>query len=187
MTSFIVLIVIVVILAAYAVGIYNKLVGQKNQVQEAWSDIDVQMKRRYDLIPNLVETVKGYAAHEQGTLEKVIAARNAAMANKGDPAHQAQSEGMLQGTLKSLFALAENYPDLKANQNFASLQSELSQIEDHIQKSRRYYNGSARDMNNLIEQFPSNLVAGRFGFQKAVFFELEPSQAAAREPVAVKF
>ncbi|MBY0509798.1 MAG: LemA family protein [Rhodospirillaceae bacterium] len=187
MTTSIILVVLVLAVAAYAIGIYNKLVAQKNRVHEAWSDIDVQMKRRYDLIPNLVETVKGYAAHEQGTLEKVIAARNAAVADKGDPAHQAQTEGMLQGALKNLFALAESYPDLKANQNFMSLQAELSQIEDHIQKSRRYYNGSARDMNNLIEQFPSNLVAGRFAFEKATFFELEASQAAAREPVAVKF
>jgi LemA protein len=186
-TTFIVLIVLVLAIAAYVISIYNKLVAQKNQVHEAWSDIDVQMKRRYDLIPNLVETVKGYAAHEQGTLEKVIAARNAAVADRGDPAHQAQTEGMLQGALKNLFALAESYPELKANQNFLSLQAELSEIEDHIQKSRRYYNGSARDMNNIIEQFPSNLVASRFAFEKAIFFELEESQSAAREPVAVKF
>jgi len=176
-----------VAIAGYVVSIYNKLIALKNRVEEAWSDIEVQMKRRYDLIPNLVETVKGYAAHEQDTLEKVIAARNAAVADRGDPAHQAQTEGLLQGALKNLFALSESYPDLKANQNFLSLQSELSEVEDHIQKSRRYYNGSARDMNNLIEQFPSNIVAGQFKFEKASFFELEASQAAAREPVAVKF
>lgn len=186
-TTFIVLVVIAVAVLAYVIGLYNKLVAQRNRVQEAWSDVEVQMKRRYDLVPNLVETVKGYASHEQNTLEKVIAARNAAVADRGGPAHQAQSEGMLQGALKNLFALAESYPDLKANQNFLSLQGELSEIEETIQKARRYYNGSARDMNNMVEQFPSNLVAGRFGFEKTTFFELEAGQTTAREPVAVKF
>lgn len=187
MTTLIVLAAVVALIAVYAVGIFNRLVALKNRVQEAWSDIDVQMKRRYDLIPNLVETVKGYAAHEQTTLEKVIAARNAAMSDTGDPAHRAQTQGMLQSALKSLFALAESYPELKANQNFLSLQSQLAEIEEDIQKARRYYNGSVRDFNNVIEQFPSNVVAGRFDFQQALFFELDPAQSAAREPVAVKF
>jgi LemA protein len=187
MNTLFVLIALVVVVLLYGISIYNRLITLKNRVQEAWSDIDVQMKRRYDLIPNVVETVKGYAGHEQATLEKVIAARNIAMSDKGDPAHQAQSENILQGALKSLFAVAESYPDLKANQNFLSLQSQLAEIEDTIQKARRYYNGSVRDMNNLIEQFPSNLVAGRFAFEKALFFELDPTQSAAREPVPVKF
>jgi LemA protein len=187
MTTLLVIIAIVVVIGLYAVSVYNRLVSLKNRVSEAWSDIDVQMKRRYDLIPNVVETVKGYAAHEKNTLEGVIAARNAAMSDRGDPAHQAQTEGALQGALKNLFALAEAYPDLKANQSFLSLQSQLAEVEDSIQKSRRYYNGSARDFNNLITQFPSNLIAGRFAFTPASFFELDASQTAAREPVAVKF
>lgn len=188
MTVTLVIIGVVVIVGLfYAINVYNRLISLKNRVQEAWSDIDVQMKRRYDLIPNLVETVKGYAAHEKNTLESVIQARNAAMSDHGDPAHQARSEGLLQSALKNLFALVEAYPDLKANQSFVSLQAQLAEIEDHIQKARRYYNGSVRDLNNLIEQFPSNIVAGRFNFEKAIFFELDPSQSAAREPVAVKF
>ncbi len=176
-----------VVFIAYAIALYNRLIAYRNRVQEAWSDIDVQMKRRYDLIPNIVETVKGYAAHEQDTLERVIAARNSAVADTGDAAHQAKSEGALQSALKNLFALAESYPDLKASQNFMALQAQLAEVEDQIQHARRYYNGSARDMNNLIEQFPSNLVARQFAFDKAPYFELEAAQAAAREPVAVKF
>lgn len=185
--TLLVVIAIVVLIGLYAVSIYNRLVALKNRVAEAWSDIEVQMKRRYDLIPNIVETVKGYAAHEKGTLEGVIAARNVAMTDRGDPAHQAQTEGLLQGALKSLFALAESYPDLKANQGFLSLQSQLAEIEDTIQKARRYYNGSVRDFNNLITQFPSNLIASRFDFSTVSFFELDAAQSAAREPVAVKF
>jgi LemA protein len=187
MTTLIVIGLIALAIVVYVIAAYNKLVALKNRVQEAWSDIDVQMKRRYDLIPNIVETVKGYAAHEKTTLENVIAARNAAVADRGSPEHQAQTEGVLVGALKSLFALAESYPDLKANTNFLNLQQQLADVEDTIEKARRYYNGSARDMNNAIEQFPSNLVAARFDFQKAEFFELDAAQSAAREPVAVKF
>lgn len=187
MTAFTILVLLIVVIAAYAVVIYNRLIALKNRVSEAWSDIAVQMKRRYDLIPNVVETVKGYAAHEQTTFEQVVTARNAAMSDNGDAAHQAQTEGLLQGALKNLFALAESYPDLKANQGFLDLQTQLSEIEEVIQKARRYYNGSVRDLNNLIEQFPSNLIAGMFNFQMASFFELDPSQSAAAEPVAVKF
>jgi LemA protein len=179
--------VIAALLIFYIIATYNKLIALKNRVQEAWSDIDVQMKRRYDLIPNVVETVKGYAAHEKTTLENVIAARNSAIADRGSPQHQAQTEGMLVGALKNLFALAESYPDLKANTSFLNLQQQLADVEETIEKARRYYNGSARDMNNAIEQFPSNLIATRFGFQMAEFFELDATQSAAREPVAVKF
>ncbi len=182
-----IIIVVLVLLALYVGATYNKLISLRNRVKEAWSDIEVQMKRRYDLIPNLVETVKGYAAHEKTTLENVIAARNAAMADHGSPAHQAQTENMLSGTLKSLFALAEAYPDLKANTGFVNLQQQLSDIEAHVEKSRRYYNGSVRDLNNAVEQVPSNMIAGPFGFKAAEFFELEAGEQAARQPVAVKF
>ncbi|MEJ8572406.1 LemA family protein [Microbaculum marinum] len=179
---------LIVIAALYAVVIYNSLVSLRTRVSEAWSDIQVQMKRRYDLIPNLVETVKGYARHEAGTLEAVVEARNRAMADDGSPAHQAETENMLQHALKNLFALAEAYPDLKANQNFAQLQSDLTETEDMINRSRRFYNGSVRDLNIRIEQFPSNIVAAQFGFEKREFFELDEAEAeAASRPVAVSF
>lgn len=186
-TTSVIIGVIVVLIGFYVITTYNKLVSLRNRVKEGWSDIDVQMKRRYDLIPNIVETVKGYATHEKSTLESVIAARNVAMADKGSPAHQAQTEGLLGGALKNLFALAESYPDLKANTNFLDLQKQLSEVESTIEKARRYYNGSVRDMNNAIEQFPSNIVAARFDFPPAEFFELDAAQQAAREPVPVKF
>jgi LemA protein len=176
-----------VIAALYGVVIYNRLVKLRNRVLEAWSDIEVQMKRRYDLIPNLVETVKGYAAHEQDTLEKVIEARNIAMNDHGNPEHQAASENMLTGALKSLFALSEDYPDLKANAQFLKLQNDLAETEDLIQKARRYYNGSVRDLNILIEQFPSNVVAGIVDYETAEYFEISETEAAARNPVSVKF
>ncbi len=177
---------------AVAVGLYvmltyNALVGLKVKVSEAWSGIDVQMKRRYNLIPNLVETVKGYAKHEKDTLESVIQARNAAMANQGSPSAQAQTEGVLTGALKSLFALSEAYPDLKANQGFRDLQNDLAEVEDQIQSARRYYNGTVRNLNTRVEQFPSNLVAQRFGFIQAEFFELDEADSAARQPVKVSF
>ena len=174
--------------AAYAVYAYNRLVSLRTRTEEAWSDIQVQMKRRYDLIPNLVETVKGYAAHESGTLTAVIEARNRAMSNTGSPESQAQTENMLQGALKSLFALSEAYPDLKANENFAQLSAELTETENKIKMSRRYYNGSVRDLNVVVEQFPSNIVAGQFGFHKREFFELDDAEAeAASRPVPVSF
>ena len=168
----------------YVWATYNRLVGLRNRVSEAWSDIQVQMKRRYDLIPNLVETVKGYAGHERGTLESVIQARASAMANQGTPAQQGLSEGILTGALKSLFALSEDYPDLKANENFMQMQRDLSEIEEHIQRSRRFYNGSVREMNDAIGMFPSNIVAGMFGFKPGSFFELEPNErdAASQAP-----
>lgn len=171
----------------YVIVTYNALVKLRVQVSEAWSDIEVQMKRRYNLIPNLVETVKGYATHEAGTLEAVTRARNEAMANQGAPHEQAQSENMLTGALKSLFALAEAYPDLKANTSFLNLQEQLAEVEDKIQAARRYYNGSVRDNNTKIDQFPSNLVARQFSFEKAEFFELDDADAAARQPVDVSF
>lgn len=172
----------------YLVATYNGLVSLRNRVREAWSDIQVQMKRRYDLIPNLIETVKGYASHESGTLEKVIQARNMAMANNGTPAEQAKSENILSGTLKSLFALSENYPDLKANQNFLRLQEELTDTENKIKASRRYYNGNVLALNNKVEMFPTNIIAAMFSFKKAVFFELdEEEKASASKPVQVKF
>lgn len=179
--------VIVVLLVLFVVAIYNTLVKLKVRVEEAWSDITVQLKRRADLIPNLIETVKGYAAHEQGVFQKVTEARSAVMdaANKG-PKEAAQAENMFESALKSLFAVAEAYPDLKANQNFMQLQNELVDTEDKIQASRRFYNGGVRDLNTKIEMFPSNIIAGMFGFVKREFFEVE-DMASVEKPVEVKF
>lgn len=183
-----ILIIVLVALVGWLVLMYNGLVRLKVRTNEAWSDIDVQMKRRYDLIPNLLETVKAYASHEKTVLENVTRARTAAMSNNGSPAQQAATENMLSGALKSLFAVSENYPDLKANQNFQELQRELVDTEDKIQASRRFYNGNVRDLNTKIEQFPSNIVAKLFAFKMREFFELEESEAdAARKPVQVKF
>lgn len=171
----------------YVIVTYNALVGLRVKVSEAWSGIEVQMKRRYNLIPNLVETVKGFATHERETLESVIRARNEAMENHGSPAAQARSEGLLTGALKSLFALSESYPEIKANQGFIDLQDSLAEVEDQIQSARRYYNGTVRNLNTRIDQFPGNLVAGRFNFDKAEFFELDEADGAARQPVKVEF
>jgi LemA protein len=156
-------------------------------VEEAWSDIDVQLKRRYDLIPNLVETVKGYAAHEQGTLQKVVEARNAAMAAQqtGDAKKQAEAENVLSGTLKSIFALAESYPNLKANENFLELQRELTDTEDKIQAARRFYNGNVRDFNTKLQVFPTNIIGNMLGFKSREFFEV--ADAKEKEAVQVKF
>jgi LemA protein len=177
------ILIIVVVLVVLAIGIYNGLVKLKNRVDEAWSDIDVQLKRRYDLIPNLVNTVKGYATHERELFEKVTQARTAAMGAQ-TPADKEQAENMLSGTLKSLFAVAENYPDLKANQNFLELQRELTDTEDKIQAARRFYNGNVRDFNIKIETFPSNIVAGMLNFSKREFFAAEESE---KEVVNVQF
>ncbi len=163
--------VIVLLLVFYAIGIYNKLVRLRTLVEEAWSGIDVQLKKRYNLIPNLVETVKGYAKHEQETFEKVVQARNQAQCATGVDAQQA-AESQLNKSLVNLFALAEQYPELKANQNFLQLQGELSVIEQDIEKSRRYYNGTVRENNILVESFPSSIFANLFGFVKSKFFEL---------------
>lgn len=175
------------LVALYVILTYNALVSLKVKVEAAWSDIEVQMKRRYNLIPNLVEAVKGYMGHERGTLESVTKARAEAIANQGTPPEQARSENALTAALRSLFAVAENYPDLKANQNFLDLQDELSQLEEAIQGARRYYNGSVRNLNTKTAQFPSNLVARAFRFLAADFFELEEGDAAARQPVQVGF
>ena len=175
---------LIVVLFLWLVGIFNSLVSLKNRTNEAWSDIDVQLKRRYNLIPNLVNTVKGYAKHERELFEKVTKARTAAMGAQTVEEHS-KTENMLAGALKSLFAVAENYPDLKANQNFLELQRELSDTENKIQAARRFYNGNVRDFNIKIEKFPNNLVAGTLGFDKRDFFEIE--EAPAREPVKVEF
>lgn len=179
---------LVVLAGIYVVFTYNGLVSLRTRAEEAWSDIQVQMKRRYDLIPSLVETVKGYMAHEAGTLEAVVEARSRAMADTGGPAHQAQSEGMLQQALKNLFALAEAYPELKANQNFMQLQADLTDTENRINMARRFYNGSVRDLNIRIDQFPSNLIARHFAFARKEFFELDAAEAdAASRPVPISF
>jgi LemA protein len=163
---------------------YNSLVSGKNQVDEAWSDIDVQLKRRYDLIPNLVETVKGYATHEREAFENVTKARAAAMGAQGTEA-RAQAENALSGTLKSLFALAENYPQLRASENFSKLQDELSDTENKIQASRRFYNGNVRDFNTKLQVFPTNMVGKSFGFSARQFFEI--AEPEARNAVKVSF
>ena len=184
-----VLLFVIIILAAYVIAVYNGLIVNKNRVKEAFSDVQIQLKRRYDLIPNLVETVKGYATHESQTLEKVIQARNMAMtAQKGDLKEQAKAENILSGTLKSLFAVSENYPELKANENFLKLQFELTDTEDKIKAARRFYNTNVLALNNRIEMFPSNIIASMFHFEKQEFFELDEEEAeAAKKAVQVKF
>jgi LemA protein len=169
----------------FLIALYNRLVRLRNTVQSSWSDIDVQLKKRYDLVPNLVETVKGYAAHEKSVLEQVTQARSSAL-QAASPSAKAQAENHFQETLKSLFALAESYPDLKANVNFAQLQSQLQALEDNLESARRYYNAVVRDYNTLIESFPSNLVASSFQFSVRDFFELE-APATERQPVKVSF
>ncbi len=181
MSAFLILLVILAVVIFVFIGIYNGLVKLKNTSEQAWSDVDVQLKRRYDLVPNLVETVKGYASHEQETFEKVVEARNRAM-QATSPGDKGQAENFLQSALKSLFALAEAYPELKANQNFIELQTELANIEEHIQLARRYYNAVVRDLNTRIESVPSNIVANMFNFQKREYFELEsPEERKAPE------
>lgn len=179
-----IVLVVIAVVVIWVILAYNRLVTMVNRAKEAWSDIDVQLKRRYDLIPNLVNTVKGYAAHEAGTFDKVTQARAAAMGAQGT-AEKAKAENFLSDTLKSLFAVAEAYPDLKANQNFLELQRELSDTENKIQAARRFYNGNVRDLNTSIETFPSNVIANIFGFKIMEFFELE--QEEAKEPVKVQF
>lgn len=179
-----IIVAIVAVIILWLIVTFNGLVTRKRRVDEAWSDIDVQLKRRYDLIPNLVEAVKGYLQHEKGVLEKVTQARAAAMGAQ-TPEEHGKAENMLTGALKSLFAVSENYPDLKASQNFLQLQDELSDTENKIQAARRFYNGNVRDYNIAIEQFPSNLIAGPFGFKPRVFFEI--TEPAERQVSQVRF
>lgn len=184
------LIIVIAVIAVVALGLvvmYNGLVRANVRTEEAWSDITVQLKRRADLIPNLVETVKGYAKHETQVFENVTKARSAIM-NADGVQETAEADNMFTGALKSLFAVAEAYPDLKANQNFSELQAELTDTEDKIQAARRFYNGSVRDLNIKIQTFPTNIFAGMLGFKKREFFELDEAEAAAaKNPVDVKF
>lgn len=181
-----IVLVVLVLAAVWGVFIYNGLVKARQMVREAWSGIDVQLKRRADLIPNLIETVKGYASHEKDTLTEVIEMRNRAQAvPSGNVAERAQAEGLLGAALGKLFALAEDYPELKANENFAELQDSLETLEDEIQMARRYYNGASRDLNVRVESFPSNLVANAFKFEQADYFEIE--DAADRAVPKVDF
>ena len=182
--AIIVIVAIVVIAVAYTIATFNGLIRLQQRADEGFSDIDVQLKRRHDLIPNLVETVKGYASHERQTLENVTNARNAAVAATG-PAAQAQAENQLTGALRQLFAVAENYPDLKASQNFLELQNEITDTEDKIQAARRFYNMTVRDLNIKIQSFPASVIAGMGNFNKREFFEL--SEPADREVPAVSF
>ena len=181
-----IILAIIVVLVLWAVLSFNRLVSMRNRAKEAWADIDVQLKRRYDLIPNLVNTVKGYATHESTAFENVTKARAAAM-GATSLADKGAAENQLAGALKSVFAIAEAYPDLKANQNFMALQGELTDTEDKIQAARRFYNGNVRDLNTAIQAFPGNIIAGSFGFQAMEFFQLDAADAAAKEPVQVKF
>jgi LemA protein len=190
MSGFVLVVLIIVLglgglVLVWLIGIYNGLVRLRNAVKNAWSQIDVQLKRRYDLIPNLVETVKGYAKHERETLEAVIQARQQAINITDNVLEKAKAENMLSQTLRSLFAVAESYPDLKANQNFLALQEELTSTENKISFARQYYNDSAMKYNNKTEMFPSNIVAGMFSFERADFFEVEAAEQ--REAPKVSF
>ena len=178
-----ILIGVVVVIALWLVIVFNGLVTSKNRVEESWSDIEVQLKRRYDLIPNLINTVKGYATHESSVFEAVTKARSAAM-NAGNPADHAMAENALSGTLKSLFAVAESYPDLKASENFGHLQRELVDAEDKIQAARRFYNGTTRDFNTKLQVFPTNLVGNMLGFKKYDFYD---APEVANEAPVVSF
>ncbi len=183
MGGLLILVIILVLIGVFLAGMYNSLVQLRVRGDNAWSDIDIQLKRRHDLIPNLVETVKGYAAHEKGTFENIAKFRSMAM-QANSPVDKAAAENQLTGALKSLFAVAENYPELKASTQFTQLQGQLSETEDAIQNARRYYNAVVRDLNTKIQSFPTNILAGMFGFQQRQFFE---TAAGDREPVAVKF
>lgn len=184
--EFIILIAIVVLVAFWLVAMYNGLIRQRNKVDEAWGNIQIQLKRRFDLIPNLVETVKGYATHERETFERLVQARNAAIqVPTNDVAGQAEAQGVISSALRSVMAVVENYPELKANENFQQLQASLAEVEDNIQLSRRYYQATVRDLNNKVETFPTMIVASIFNFEKRPFFELENAEEARN--VQVKF
>lgn len=184
MSGLTIILIIAAVLVIWFIAAYNLLIVRRNRVKEAWSDIEVQLKRRYDLIPNLVNIVKGYAAHEKGVFEEVTMARSAAIGAK-TPEEHAKNENMLTGALRHLFAVAEAYPQLRASENFRELQMELSDTENKIQASRRFYNSTVLDINTLVEQFPTNLVAGMFTFKKEEFFDLE--EESAKELPSVKF
>ncbi len=191
-TTMYIILGVVVLIVVFVIGAYNSFIRLVTQAKEAWADIEVQLKRRYDLIPNLVNTVKGYATHESTAFEKVTAARTAAMTAGATPGGagatpaKAEAENMLTGALKSIFAIAEAYPDLKANTNFLELQRELSDTENKIQAARRFYNGTVRDLNIKIQSFPSNMIAGMFNFANMEFFDLADNDVA-QNPVEVKF
>jgi len=177
---------VIVVLVLWVIMIYNQLVAMRQRVGQSFADVDVQLKQRHDLIPNLVETVKGYAAHERGTLEAVVQARNSAMTAQG-PAQQAQAENQLSGALRQLFALSEAYPDLKANQNFQQLQSELSDVENKIAAARRFFNNAVQEYNTGIQQFPAALFAGPLGFTQRTFFDVGEERAVVEKAPQVKF
>ncbi|HVY03167.1 MAG TPA: LemA family protein [Caulobacterales bacterium] len=186
MSLLLIVVIVLVILGLLLVGIYNRLVALRQNTNQAFSDIDVQLKQRHDLVPNLVETVKGYASHERGTLEAVTAARNAAV-NAHGVAEQGAAEGALSQALGKLFALAEAYPDLKANQGFQQLQGELSDIENKIAAARRFFNNAVSEYNTGVQQFPASMLAGMFGFQPRAFFDVGPDRAAVDAAPQVKF
>jgi len=185
-TSTIIVLAVIVVIVLWAISVYNSLVSMRQRVNQAFADIDVQLRQRHDLIPNLVETVKGYAAHERGTLEEVIKARNVAVAAQG-PAQQAAAENMLSGALRQLFALSEAYPDLKANTNFQQLQAEIADLENKIAASRRFFNNAVQEYNTGIQRFPAALFAGMFGFAQRDFFDLGPDRQAELQAPQVKF
>jgi LemA protein len=186
MSSTLIVIAVIVVLIVWAIAVYNGLVTMRQRVNQAFADVDVQLRQRHDLIPNLVETVKGYAAHERGTLDEVVKARNAAVAAQG-PAQQAAAENMLSGALRQLFALSEAYPDLKANANFQQLQAELTDIENKIAAARRFFNNSVQEYNTGVQRFPAALFAASLGFAPKDFFDLGDDRKTVGEAPAVKF
>jgi LemA protein len=185
-TSTIVILVVIVVLVVWAISVYNGLVTMRQRVNQAFADIDVQLRQRHDLVPNLVETVKGYAAHERGTLEEVVKARNAAVTAQG-PAQQAAAENQLSGALRQIFALSEAYPDLKANTQFQQLQNELADLENKIAASRRFFNNAVQEYNTGIQRFPAAMFAASFGFAPKEFFDLGPDRQAELQAPQVKF
>jgi LemA protein len=186
MSSTLIVLAVIVVAIVWAISIYNGLVSMRQRVNQAFADVDVQLKQRHDLVPNLVETVKGYAAHESGTLEEVVKARNAAVTAQG-PAQQAAAENMLSGALRQLFALSESYPDLKASANFQQLQAQLTDLENKIAAARRFFNNAVQEYNSSIQRFPAALFAGSFGFAPKDFFDLGDQRASVSEAPAVKF
>jgi LemA protein len=185
MSSALIFLLVVAFLVITVIGLYNNFVRLRQNLKESWSAVDTELKRRYDLIPNLVETVKGYATHEKTTFEEVVQARNSALSVSGSPEAQAKSETVLSNALGKLFALAENYPELKANQNFLSLQQELAETEDRISKARRFYNANVRDLNTAVETFPGVVLAAPMGFKAAEYFEIDDN--SQRNAISVKF